>query len=85
MTIVEMLEQSGTLTLLGMAVVFGFLIVMIICITLAGKLVHALGLDKDAGAAKAAVPVPVPALHTADAAIPAVISAAVTEYRKTNP
>jgi oxaloacetate decarboxylase gamma subunit len=89
MTIVEMLEQSGTLTLLGMAVVFGFLIIMIISITLAGKVIHALGLDKDVGApAKTAVSVPAgsPAVNPAgDAAITAVISAALTEYRKNNP
>ena len=47
MTIVEMLEQSAVLTLLGMGVVFGFLVIMIISITLAGKFIHALGLDKD--------------------------------------
>ncbi|MDR3160986.1 MAG: OadG family protein [Spirochaetaceae bacterium] len=83
MTIVEMLEQSGILTVLGMAVVFGFLIIMIICIALAGKLIHALGLDKDVGGTP---PVPAAAPPKAAAsATTAVISAAVAEYRKTNP
>jgi oxaloacetate decarboxylase gamma subunit len=86
MTIAEMLEQSGMLTLLGMAVVFGFLIIMIICITLAGKIVHALGLDKDAPvkAAAASAAALAPVRNPGDAAITAVISAALTEYRKTN-
>jgi oxaloacetate decarboxylase gamma subunit len=47
MTIVEMLQQSAVLTMLGMAVVFAFLWLMIICVTWVGKVVHQLGLDKD--------------------------------------
>jgi sodium pump decarboxylase gamma subunit len=47
MTIVEMLQQSAVLTLLGMAVVFAFLWLMIVCVNWVGKLVHKLGLDKD--------------------------------------
>jgi oxaloacetate decarboxylase gamma subunit len=84
MTIVEMLGQSGVLTLLGMAVVFAFLIIMIICISLAGKVIHALGADKDItdppktgtpqGGSKAG----------GGAAVTAAISAAVNEYRKNN-
>ncbi|MDR1596327.1 MAG: OadG family protein [Treponema sp.] len=42
-----MLEQSGILTVLGMAVVFVFLWVMIVCVTLVGKLIHRLGWDQD--------------------------------------
>ena len=40
MTILEMLEQSGILTLLGIGVVFGFLIIMVIVISQVGKLFH---------------------------------------------
>ncbi|AEF84737.1 sodium pump decarboxylase, gamma subunit [Treponema primitia ZAS-2] len=86
MTIVEMLEQSGVLTLLGMGVVFGFLVILIVAVTLMGKLIHAIGADKDlnqpaktgsgAGPAKAAA---------SATAVTAAITAAVTEYRKTNP
>lgn len=47
MTISEMLGQSGLLTLLGMCVVFGFLIILIICMKLLQIAVHALKLDKD--------------------------------------
>jgi oxaloacetate decarboxylase gamma subunit len=80
MTIVEMLGQSGALTLLGMGVVFGFLIILIISVTLVGKIIHALGLDKDAGV----LPKPAAGPSTAvkASAVTAAISAAVTEYRK---
>ena len=46
MTIVDMLGQSGLLTLLGMGVVFGFLIIMIIFVSLTSKIIKMLGLDK---------------------------------------
>ncbi|MDR1362554.1 MAG: OadG family protein, partial [Spirochaetaceae bacterium] len=48
MTISEMFGQSGSLALLGMSVVFGFLIVLIIVISAAGHIIRALGLNKDA-------------------------------------
>ena len=47
MTITQMLSQSGLLTLLGMAVVFSFLIIMILCMNLLRICVHALKLDKE--------------------------------------
>jgi oxaloacetate decarboxylase gamma subunit len=84
MTIAEMLGQSGVLTLLGMGIVSGFLIVMIICISLAGKAIHALGVDKDV-AGPAAAGVPRSGSNAANgAAVTAAISAAVNEYRKKN-
>ncbi|MDR0378260.1 MAG: OadG family protein [Spirochaetaceae bacterium] len=86
MTIVEMLGQSGVLTVLGMGVVFGFLIIMIICISLAGKVIHALGWDADVrGPAGSGAPAgKAPAGGAAKTAVTAAITAAVTEYRKTN-
>jgi oxaloacetate decarboxylase gamma subunit len=80
MTIAEMLEQSGVLTLLGMGIVFGFLIIMIIAVTVVGKIIHGLGMDKDAG-------LPAPAGKAAPAGgnkaeVTAAITAAVNEYRK---
>ena len=48
MTISEMLSQSGLLTLLGMCVVFAFLIIMILGMNLLHAVIHALKLDKDA-------------------------------------
>lgn len=47
MTITEMLSQSGILTLLGMGVVFSFLIILIVCISLSSKLIRVFKLDKD--------------------------------------
>jgi oxaloacetate decarboxylase gamma subunit len=80
MTIADMLEQSGVLTLLGMGIVFGFLVILIVSVTLVGKCIQALGLNKEAGPSKPAVSAaPVAAKP---AAVTAAISAAVTEYRK---
>jgi oxaloacetate decarboxylase gamma subunit len=86
MTIVEMLGQSGVLTLLGMGVVFGFLVIMVITINLAGKVVHALGLDKDTAASAVGVKTgsAVPADTGNKAQVTAAVSAAVNEYRKSN-
>lgn len=80
MTINDMLGQSALLTLLGMSVVFGFLIIMIIFMTITAKIIKKLGLDKDAapakgsGAKKAA-----PAQNTA-----AVVAAIATAAREKN-
>jgi oxaloacetate decarboxylase gamma subunit len=80
MTIFDMLEQSGILSVLGMGIVFGFLVIMVITITLVGKLIQALGLNKDVQQA----PKPAPAAASTDnGAVTAAISAAVNEYRKT--
>ncbi|MDR3283908.1 MAG: OadG family protein [Treponema sp.] len=53
MTIAEMLGQSGILTVLGMGVVFSFIVIMIIAMGLMKKLVHALKLDVNPAAAPA--------------------------------
>jgi len=79
MTILEMLGQSGVLTVLGMGVVFGFLTIMVICVTIMGKIVHALGADKDVVAPEQNVAASSPAKATA---VTAAITAAVTEYQK---
>ena len=87
MTIAEMLAQSGVLTLLGVGIVFGFLVVMIICVTVAGKVIHALGLDKDVAApgadASASGAKAAKSTAAAMAMTAAAITAAVNEYRKT--
>ncbi|MDR2793626.1 MAG: OadG family protein [Treponema sp.] len=80
MTIGQMFEQSGILTLLGMGTVFGFLIILIISITLVGKIIHSLGLDKEEPAARKTKG----SSTGANAAVTAAITAAVTEYRKTH-
>jgi oxaloacetate decarboxylase gamma subunit len=77
MTIITMLEQSGILTILGMAVVFAFLWIMIVCVNMTGRMIHKLGLDKDVQQP----PAPPPASGTPPQ-VTAAISAAVNEYRK---
>ena len=76
MTITEMLGQSGLLTLLGMSVVFGFIIIMILCMKLLHAIIHALKLDKEEPAKTTVASTPAPAA-SADGAIIAAIAAAV--------
>ncbi|GMO41824.1 MAG: hypothetical protein Pg6C_02880 [Treponemataceae bacterium] len=45
MELVEMLGQSAQLMVMGMGVVFSFIVIMIISLTLVHKAVHALKLD----------------------------------------
>ncbi len=47
MTISQMLSQSGILTLLGISVVFVFLIIMILAMTLLHAVLHLFKLDSD--------------------------------------
>jgi oxaloacetate decarboxylase gamma subunit len=85
MTIVDMLEQSGVLTLLGMGIVFSFLVILIIAVTLMGKFIHAIGADKDLNQPAKGVTSATPAASAAKAtAVTAAITAAVTEYQKTH-
>ena len=86
MTILEMLGQSGYLTLLGMGVVFGFLTIMVICVTIMGKIVHALGADKDVIAPGSGAQVSPSASSPAKTtSVAAAITVAVAEYQKDNP
>ena len=80
MTIMDMLGQSSTLTLLGMGVVFSFLCIMVIAVTLMGKIVHAVGADKDLTQPPKAVSGTSTVSKTT--AVAAAITAAITEYRK---
>jgi oxaloacetate decarboxylase gamma subunit len=85
MTVAAMFEQSAILTLLGMGIVFGFLVVLIISVELSGKVVHAAGWDKDVQAQPAAAAAPAaPAAASSGGAVTAAISAAVTEFTKKN-
>ena len=76
MTIVEMLGQSGVIALLGMGVVFGFLVILVIAISLMGKIIGTTGNAGDAAV--------LPAQAGADnnSQVMAAISAAVNEYRR---
>ncbi|MBQ7906158.1 MAG: OadG family protein [Spirochaetaceae bacterium] len=50
MTITQMLSQSLILTLLGMSVVFAFLVILIVFVSLTAKVIKALKLDQDESA-----------------------------------
>ena len=80
MTILEMLQQSAVLSVLGMTVVFIFLYIMIVCVNLTAKLIQKMGWDKDIEKQKYQPP------RKQDRAvspeITAAISAAVNEYQK---
>jgi oxaloacetate decarboxylase gamma subunit len=81
MTIMEMFGQSGILTVLGMGVVFSFLFIMVVCVTLMGKIVNKLGLEKDVQKSLSSAPAQAAG---ASHGVTAAISAAVTEYQKNN-
>jgi len=81
MTIIEMLGQSGVLTVLGMGIVFSFLVILVVCVTIMGKIIQALGLNKETLSPGTSGP----AISASTApAITAAITAAVTEYQKGN-
>lgn len=81
MTIIEMLEQSTILTVLGMTIVFVFLWLMIICINAVGKLVCKLGWDRDIRQPRNDGS---QSKHGTAAEITAAISAALVEHRERN-
>lgn len=77
MTIIDMLQQSLFLTLLGMGVVFSFLIVLIVFMTLSHKVLHALKLDQEAVEPQKTSAAPV--VTGQDGAVIAAIAAAIRE------
>ena len=86
MTILEMLEQSAILTVLGVGIVFSFLIIMIICVTLMGKIIRTLesgknNQDQEAATQEAAIAAQA-VKKVENGPIIAAITAAVNEYRK---
>jgi oxaloacetate decarboxylase gamma subunit len=76
-----MFEQSGVLTLLGMGTVFSFLVILIVCITLVGKIIQSMGLADEEPVKSTK---PSTRSTGSDAAVTAAITAAVTEYRATH-
>ena len=90
MTIAEMLEQSAILTVLGVGVVFLFLIIMVICVTMMGKIIRYLESGKNIQVQEAATQATTQEATTAAQAVNnvengpiiAAITAAVNEYRK---
>lgn len=84
MTIVDMLGQSGILTLLGLGVVFSFIVIMIGAMHLLHAVLHALHLDEDAPVAAAgtapSVKSAAPSVQKADnGAVVAAIAAALKQ------
>ena len=79
MTIFEMMQQSLVLTVLGMTIVFAFLWIMVFVITLVGKIINGMGLNKDISKPETIAPV---VNKTVSPEITAAITAAITEYRK---
>ena len=77
MTISEMLGQSGILTLLGLGVVFAFIIILIFCMKLLQVLVHALKLDKGDSKATVKKAPAAPATTAVSAAKPAADAKAI--------
>ncbi|MBQ4330597.1 MAG: OadG family protein [Spirochaetaceae bacterium] len=80
MTIVDMLQQSLFLTLLGMGVVFSFLIILIVFMTLSHKVLHALKLDQEA--VEPQKPSAAPVTSGQDGAVIAAIAAAIREKQR---
>ena len=81
MTIFEMLQQSGILTVLGMGIVFSFLIIMVIVIDQFGKIIN-IKVQKKDDVLPVKTDLPVPSDTATRPEVIAAISAAVTEYRK---
>lgn len=77
MTIAEMLGQSGLLTLLGLGVVFAFIIILIFCMKLLQVLVHTLKLDKGDSKATVKKAPAAPAATAVSAAAPAADAKAI--------
>jgi len=69
------------LTVLGMSVVFSFLIILIFSITAVGKIISALKLNNELTPQALA---PSAQVSVNSASVTAAISAAVNEYRKSN-
>ena len=84
MTIMEMLNQSGVLTLLGMGVVFSFLVILVLCVSGMGKIFRILGTDKDINASPIGDPSSRGDGSVQNPAIVAAITGAVNDYRKNN-
>lgn len=80
MTIPEMISQSGMLTILGMGVVFSFLIILIGTMKLVEILIKLTGIDKKENTTSAVVSTTVSAGQ--NKAIIAAIAAAVNEKQK---
>ena len=85
----DMLGQSAVLTVLGIAVVFGFLAIMVLCVSAMGKFFQAREAASGLAEAKlafqpGATPSSQPGISEGNPGTIAAISAALNEYRKNN-
>ena len=78
MTVIEMLGQSGVLAILGMSTVIGFIAILVMVISLVGKLII-----KIYGSGTAALAAETKA-NKDDGRVTAAITAAINEYQKNN-
>lgn len=81
MTVLEMFSQSGILTLLGMGVVFFFLIIMILAMIALHAVVHALKWDTEP-AAEQPVAAPSVSVPAEDSGVVVAAIAAVLKDKK---
>jgi oxaloacetate decarboxylase gamma subunit len=78
-----MLGQSGKMAVIGMGIVFSFLVILIVTVTLVGKIIRSMGLD--AAGTEGTSPGRGPsAVAGSQAAVVAAIGAAVSQYQKDN-
>jgi oxaloacetate decarboxylase gamma subunit len=79
MRITEMLNQSGMMAIIGMGIVFSFLAILIFTVSMIGRLIQSLGLDKETQVKITGGPL----TGTANLqAVVAAIGAAVSQYQK---
>ena len=81
MTIMAMLGQSGVLTVLGMGIVFSFLVIMVICVSSMGKIVHVIGAGKNVAEPGSGLAGPASSPAKTHAVTVAIV-AAVNEFQK---
>lgn len=80
MTIGEMLNMGGDYTIMGLALLFGFVIVMFIAIYMVGTKLGSAG-NSPASSVQSAVRAPISVGGAGNAQVIAAISAAVREYQ----
>ena len=80
MTIMEMLSQSGVISLLGMGFVFLFLAILVVVVSLFGRVFHSENPQK--AAMVSAVQTGSGLINGNDAQITAAIATAVNEYQR---
>ena len=81
MTILEMLGQSGIMTLLGMGIVLSFLTILVVIISQVGKLMTVKGFEENTAVLTSSKAVATTQVDDS-AQITAAITVAINEYKK---